>query len=125
MSRILVIDDDASLRQLVAQLLRTSGYEVDEASNGRDGIRLYQQAPFDLVVTDLLMPDKDGLEVLIELRSTSPDVKIITISGSNAYGNSPLNTSRLLGADRTIQKPFNDEQLLQAVREVLEQQAGS
>jgi CheY-like chemotaxis protein len=107
------------LRQLVAQLLRTAGYEVVEATDGKDGIRQYRHAPFDLVVTDLLMPEKDGLEVLIELRSTSPDLKIITISGANAYGNSPLNTSRLLGADRTIQKPFNDEQLLQAVREVL------
>ena len=120
MKRILVIDDDANLLSILAEMLTTAGYEVVEASNGKDGVRLYRQALFDLVVTDLLMPEKDGLEVVMELRKDFPQVKIITVSGGGAYGNSSLDTSKLLGAVRTLRKPFTEDQLLQAVQEVLE-----
>jgi CheY-like chemotaxis protein len=120
MMRILVIDDDANLRGIFAEMLTTAGYEVVEASDGKEGVRLYRQAPFDLVLTDLLMPEKDGLEVVMELRKDFPEVKIITLSGGNAYGHSSLETSRLLGASRTLRKPFKEDQLLEAVREVLE-----
>jgi len=120
MKRILVIDDDANLLSILAEMLTTAGYEVVEASNGKDGVRLYRQALFDLVVTDLLMPEKDGLEVVMELRKDFPQVKIITLSGGGAYGDSSLETSKALGAARTLRKPFMEDQLLEAVREVLE-----
>ncbi len=120
MMRILVIDDDANIRGILAEMLTTAGYEVVEASNGKEGVRLYRDAPFDLVVTDLLMPEKDGLEVVMELRKDFPQVKIITLSGGGAYGNSSLETSKALGAARALLKPFMEDQLLEAVREVLE-----
>ena len=117
--RILLIDDDAAILQLLAEMLTTAGYEVSVASNGNEGVTLYRQAPFDLVITDLLMPEKDGLEVIVELRKDFPDVKIITLSGGGAYGYSSLGVSKTLGAVRTLQKPFLEEQLLDLVREVL------
>jgi len=120
MMRILLIDDDANIRGILAEMLTTAGYEVVEASNGKEGVKLYRDVPFDLVVTDLLMPEKDGLEVVMELRKDFPQVKIITLSGGGAYGNSSLETSKALGAARTLRKPFREDQLLEAVREVLE-----
>lgn len=117
--RILVIDDEEDILKIIAEMLTYAGYEVVEASSGREGIRLYRHAPFDLVVTDLIMPEKDGLEVLMELRKDFPEVKVITLSGST-YGHSSLETSKALGAARTLRKPFLEDQLLEAVREVLE-----
>jgi CheY-like chemotaxis protein len=119
MTRILVIDDDRDIREILAEMLTDAGYEVVEASSGNEGIRLYRHAPFDLVITDLVMPEKDGLEVLMELRKDFPEVKIITLSG-NAYGGSSLQTSKALGAALTLRKPFSEKELLDAVREVLE-----
>ena len=117
--RILLIDDDANLREILAEMLTDAGYEVVEARNGTEGVKLYRNKPFDLVVTDLLMPEKDGLEVVMELRKDFPKVKIITLSGGTAYGAS-LETSRVLGAARTLRKPFLEAELLEAVQEVLE-----
>lgn len=118
--RILAIDDDANILAIIAEMLTTAGYEVVGASNGEEGVRLYRQEPFDLVVTDLLMPEKDGLEVVMELREDFPDAKIITLSGGNTFGHSSLQTAKLLGASRTLRKPFKEDELLEAVREVLE-----
>lgn len=100
-------------------MLTTAGYEVIKTMNGKEGVRLYKREPFDLVVTDLFMPEKDGLEVTMELRKDFPDVKIITHSGQ-PHGTGSLETSKALGAARTLRKPFTQEDLLQAVREVLE-----
>jgi YesN/AraC family two-component response regulator len=117
--RILVIDDDEMVLQILAEMLTTAGYEVGEARNGNEGVKLYRQEPFDLVITDLLMPEKDGLEVIMELRRDFPDVKIITLSGGGSYGYSSVDASKTLGAVRALQKPVMEEQLLGAVREVL------
>ena len=119
MKRILVIDDDGDIREILGEMLTDAGYEVVEASSGKEGVGLYRDVQFDLVITDLVMPEKDGLEVVMELRKDFPDVKIITLSG-NAYGHSSLATSKALGAALTLRKPFTEAQLLEAVREVLE-----
>lgn len=119
MTRILVIDDDATILGVLVEMLTDAGYEVAAASDGKVGVRLFRQAPFDLVVTDLLMPEKDGLEVIIELRKDFPKVKFITLSGGSVYGYSSLETSRTLGAARALRKPFREDELLDAVREVL------
>jgi CheY-like chemotaxis protein len=119
MMRILVIDDDGDILEIISEMLTDAGYEVQEANSGSKGIKLYRQAPFDLVITDLIMPEKDGLEVVMELHKDFPDVKIITLSG-NAYGRSSLETSRALGAARTLGKPFTEAELLEAVRQVLD-----
>jgi CheY-like chemotaxis protein len=119
MVRILVIDDDGDILEILGEMLTDAGYEVVEASSGGEGIKLYRQNPFDLVITDLVMPEKDGLEVVMELHKDFPDLKIITLSG-NAYGRSSLETSKALGAARTLGKPFSEAQLLETVRGVLE-----
>jgi CheY-like chemotaxis protein len=118
--RILVMDDDAIILGVLAEMLKTAGYEVAAASNGKEGLKLYRETPFDLVITDLFMPDKDGLEVIMELRRDFPEAKIIMLSAGSAYGDSSLETSKFLGAARTLRKPFMENQLLEVVREVLE-----
>ena len=87
-------------------MLTTAGYEVVEASNGKEGVRLYREAPFDLVVSDLLMPEKDGLEVIRELRRDFPQAKIITLSAKNAYGHSSLETVPGHGRGRHAPEAF-------------------
>ena len=119
--RILVIDDDPLVLEVLSEMLTAAGYEVVGASNGKEGVSLYRAAPFDLVLTDIIMPEKDGLEVVMELRRDFPEVKIIALSGGGEYGHgfSSLTASRALGATVTLRKPFAESELLSAVREVL------
>jgi DNA-binding response OmpR family regulator len=86
MSRILVIDDDEQIRGMLRQVLGCEGYEVVEASNGKDGMALFRAAPADLVISDILMPEQEGLQTIRELRREFPTVKIITISGGGPGG---------------------------------------
>ena len=121
-ARILIIDDDTSVRAVIKGALSDEGYEVLEAADGKEGLKSYQNSPTDLVITDLVMPEKEGIETIIELRREFPTVKIIAISGGNRYGiDSNLNMARRLGAKRTLTKPFKIPELLAAVRVVLEE----
>lgn len=120
MACILLMDDDEAVRNLLARALRESGYEVVEAGDGREGVRLFRTAPSDLVITDLVMPEKEGIETILELRQDFPDLKVIAISGGGEHGQQGyLQAARLLGANRTLSKPFQLDALLTAVREVL------
>jgi CheY-like chemotaxis protein len=121
MRRILVIDDDLLVLDIIAEMLTNAGYAVVQATNGKAGVRLYRERPFDLIVTDLMMPEKDGLEVIMELRKDFPAVKVIIMSGGNIQADHFLEPARLLGAARPLQKPFKEDQLLEAVRQVLEE----
>jgi DNA-binding response OmpR family regulator len=121
MARILIIEDDDLLRHMLRQGLEEAGYEVVEARNGEEGLQRYHAAPADLIITDILMPEKEGLETIIELRREVPGVKIIAISGGGQIGNLTfLEVARHLGAQRVLQKPFKLPEMLAAVREVLE-----
>lgn len=121
MARILLIEDDAGVRGLLAQTLIDEGYEVSEATNGADGVKLYQKMPADLIITDLVMPEKDGLAVIMELRRVRPHVKIIAISGGGRYRNRDyLKTAEMLGAKRVLDKPFGTQILLRMVKDILE-----
>ena len=120
MVRILLIDDDPQVLGMLAEMLRPTGYEIVTAMNGREGVQLYRQSPFDLVITDILMPEKDGLEVVLELRQDFPNVKLVTLSGGDSRGHYSLESSRAFGAARSLRKPFTAAQLLETVREVLE-----
>ncbi|MCZ6633614.1 MAG: response regulator [bacterium] len=117
MALILVMDDDASVRIALRTLLLKEGHEVLEATNGVEGANLYVQNRPDLVITDIFMPDKDGVETLLELRHDFPDVKVIVISG-NAQKFLPLTED--LGAHWTLTKPFKATEILEAVRDLLE-----
>ena len=120
MARILVIDDEYPVRAMLKKVLTEAGYEVIDASNGKVGIDRYRQDPTDLVITDLFMPEKEGLETIQELKREYPEVKIIAISGGGTttkYNFLPC--ARALGALRTFPKPFDVHELLKAVKGLL------
>lgn len=123
MKRILVIDDDDPLRQLIRQILERSDYQVIDAPNGKVGVEMYRRDPVDLVITDIFMPEKEGLETIRELSREYPDIKIIAISGGSpkTEGFSSLQFAKGFGALRTLQKPFFREELLKMVRELLDE----
>jgi two-component system response regulator (stage 0 sporulation protein F) len=115
MATILVIEDEAPIRALIRTALEAEGYVVKEASNGRQGLSFYQDNPADLVITDILMPELNGLDLILELTRTFLHVKVIAISGAPGEDN-VLDTAKLLGARRTLHKPFSMGTLLSAVR---------
>jgi DNA-binding NtrC family response regulator len=124
MVRILIIDDDEDFRSMLRMALEQDGYVVEEARNGREGLQRYVVAPTDVVMTDLLMPEREGLETIRALRQINPQVKIIAISGGGASGHlNFLPVARMLGALRTLQKPFTLQQLYDVVREVVQHEA--
>jgi len=120
MARILVMDDDPQIRDLLKQLLERAGYEVGVAPDGNAGLKLHRANPADLVITDIVMPEKEGLETIMEFRRSFPAVQIIAISGGGRIGpREYLNTARAMGAQKTFQKPVDLQELLAAVREAL------
>jgi len=116
-ARLLVIDDDAGVRSLLDRLLTDSGYEVRLAADGNDGLRLASEHPVDVVITDLVMPEREGLETIPALRKLHPEAWIVAISG--AFGGQYLKAARMLGADRTLPKPVDREELLAVLRELV------
>jgi DNA-binding NtrC family response regulator len=122
MTRILIIDDESMIRDLLVNILEREGYETITASGGKDGIKIYQENPTDLIITDLLMPEKDGIETIMELRRDFQDVKIIAMSGGGKIDpETYLEIAKTMGAIKTIEKPFNLRELLKTVQELLEQ----
>ena len=119
MATILIIDDEAPIRALLRTTLEAAGHEVTEAANGRIGLELYRHRPTDLVITDILMPELNGLDMLLELTREFLHAKVIAISGAGGEQN-VLDVAKLLGARRTLQKPFSMTRLLDAVRYELE-----
>lgn len=121
MARILVIEDDHHTRALLRQALELAGYTVLEAADGREGLRRQRASPAHLVITDIFMPEQEGLETIMALRRESPDVKIIAISGGGRLGRLDfLDVAARLGAQRTFYKPFDYQELLATVRELLQ-----
>ena len=114
MAVILVIDDQDSIRRLLRLALEGAGHEVLEASNGRQGLVVYREHPVELVITDIAMPEMNGLELILELTRSFLNVKVIAISG-NHEREKLLDTAKLLGARQTFQKPFDLTQLLNAI----------
>jgi two-component system, chemotaxis family, chemotaxis protein CheY len=105
---------------VVRTQLERAGYQVAEASDGQAGLELHAAEPADVIITDLFMPEFDGIETIRELRRVGGGVKVIVASGGDSTGRlSMLGDARLLGADRTFQKPVRPEELLKAVRELL------
>lgn len=120
MQTILLIDDEADFRDMVAYWLRDTGYEVIEAANGIEGLKLFKICRPDLIITDLVMPECDGIEVIEEVRRRTVDARIIAISGGGAV--QPrlyLEMAGKLGADRMLEKPFALEALQALVEELL------
>ncbi len=119
MSRILVVDDDPQLRKMVALILTQAGHVAIEAPNGRKAVEEHRRDAVQLVITDIVMPEQEGIETIEALRQGWPELPIIAISGGLANSKIYLALAAKLGAQQTLAKPFTPEQLLSVVAEVL------
>lgn len=119
MARILLIDDDDALREILAMALTEGGHVVTPARDGQQGVELFRLEPADLIITDLIMPGREGIETITTLRRDRPDLPIIAISGGMTNSDFYLKLAAGLGARRTLAKPFSTAELLSAVTEVL------
>jgi CheY-like chemotaxis protein len=120
MQNILVIDDDKLMCLALAKILISAGYNVVQASDGEEGLKLYRSQDFDLVITDLIMPDKEGIQIIRELRKENSSIRIIAMSAGGRGGATDyLKWARLMGAKQCLSKPIKREDLLDAVQTVL------
>ena len=120
MARILVIDDEELIRYSIKRMLEEKGHTIDQAENGVEGTDLIKSRPYDLVITDIVMPKKEGLETILETREHNPDIKILAISGGGPTGRFDyLELAQQFGADAVIAKPFTTDQLHKAVADLL------
>ena len=116
MSKILVIDDDEQILRILRTFFEFHSYEVYTAQDGLEGLRQIRQNPVDVLITDIVMPEKEGLETIQEFRRDYPDVKIIAMSGGGRVGNDDyLRVAELHGACRVFRKPFRLANMLSAV----------
>jgi CheY-like chemotaxis protein len=114
---ILIADDDPGIRKLLEGVLHSSGYRVLEASDGRQAVEQLGNNTVDLLITDLLMPDQEGIETIRSVRKRFPGLKIIAMSGG--FGEQFLNIAKLMGAHRMIRKPFETQAIREAIRHLL------
>ncbi len=120
-TRVLVIDDDPQMRSFMEKCLTRAGYEVTLARDGAEGLYIFDIEPFDLIITDLFMPDRDGLEVLRDIHRKAHAVPILVISGGSPdMPQDFLQFASALGADTTLSKPFGPDELLDAVSKLLQ-----
>jgi DNA-binding response OmpR family regulator len=121
MPGVLIVEDDKELREMLKLSLSRRNFTVFEADNGKSAIAHFKPTITDLVVTDLIMPEEDGLKVVIKLRELKPTIKIIAISGGGKVGpGSYLNLAKALGADAIYSKPFSINDLIAKIEQLLE-----
>ena len=121
MGTILVVDDEEQVRGFLRKALERFGHAVLEANNGKEGLRIYQNQPADVVIADILMPEADGLSCILQLREFDPGVRVIAISGGGQFhAMDVLEVARHFGARHAFWKPFDLDQVLTAVNEELE-----
>ncbi|MBD3287986.1 response regulator [candidate division KSB1 bacterium] len=120
-AKILIIDDEKQIRTVMRKLLEKEGHSVIEAENGAEGIDAYCRQPADLVITDIIMPEKEGIETIKEFMNEFPGIKIIATSGGSQLLTPELglDVAKCLGAVRTLKKPFSSNELIEAVNDVL------
>jgi len=118
--RVLIIDDDEQIRVLLQQMMEWAGFDVSVAENGRIAMQIMQQEPADLVITDLIMPEQEGLETISRLKKEYDGIKIIAISGGGRIGPEAYLPAALeLGADLVFSKPFDVQEVVNAVKQLL------
>lgn len=118
MARILIIDDEECIRVMLKLVLERAGHEVVEAGDGKEAVLKFREHPADLIITDLIMPEKEGLAAIWELRRERSGLKIIAMSGGTIE--EYLEWARRLGVQRTFKKPFPVAEMLRAVQELLD-----
>jgi len=120
MARVLIIDDDDMVRTMLLRTLTRGGHEATGARDGVEGVALFKESAADLVITDIFMPNQEGLATIMELRRSAPDLKIIAISGGGARASlDVLPVAEALGAQKTLRKPFTPSEVMETVRAVL------
>lgn len=121
MARIIVIDDEADLRVLLRQMLESYGHEVDEAGNGAEALSVLQERTFDVVITDVLMPEQDGVAVMKRVPELQPRAKVLAISGGGPTvpADWSLKMMKLFGVNAALHKPFDESELIGAVDKLL------
>jgi YesN/AraC family two-component response regulator len=120
MQKILIIDDEPHILMMLKKMMEKAGYEAELASNGKEGMELFQKSPSDLVITDIIMPEKEGLETIREMKRLHPKLKIIAMSGGGKISaENYLETASIFGANRIIQKPFAQHEMVSAVKELM------
>jgi CheY-like chemotaxis protein len=118
--RVLIIDDDEQMRLILSRVVALLGYEICLATNGLEGVRIQREKPADLVITDLIMPEQEGLETIAILKRDFPATKIIAVSGGGRIGpEAYLPTAKELGADRVFSKPFEIHEIISAIKELV------
>src|SRR5262245_42634294 len=123
MAKILVVEDDAQMRLLLRRALEAAGHQVVDAENGAKGLKRFGESHADLVVTDIIMPDKEGIQTIIELKQSDPQIKVLGISGGGRTENLEfLRIAKKSGADRVMAKPFRTADFVKTVAELLAQE---
>lgn len=122
MAKILLVEDDEVFRRVLMDTLTREEHEVIPASNGREAVEIARKQTFDLMITDLIMPEKEGIETIIEIRLMSPGIRIIAMSGGGrGSAQDYLSAALVLGASQSLSKPFSRVDLLNAISNVLAQ----
>ncbi len=120
MKQILIIDDERQVRTVLKKILEREGFNVIVASDGKEGMDLFNKEPADLVVTDIIMPEKEGVEVIRQLKKGYKNVPIIAISGGGQIpAKAHLDSVKLFGVDAVFEKPVDKEEFLNAIRKAL------
>ena len=120
MSHILVIEDDQQMREMVKQMLQRAGYNAVGAGDGREGMQIVREQAIDLIITDIIMPDQEGLETIMQVRREYPNIPVIAISGGGRVEpENYLHSAKLLGAAHTFAKPLNRDDVLRVVSQLL------
>ncbi len=121
MARILLVDDDRQIRDMLKLTLERAGHSVVEAENGVQGVNQYCAETIDVVITDIVMPEKEGIETIMELRQINPQVRIIAISGGGRINpDDYLNWAKRFGVNHTFTKPVKRDLLLEAISELMD-----
>ena len=116
MQRVLIIEDDPAMSEYMSEVLRRAGFEVSTAFNGMTGLEALRSSPPDVAILDIFMPEKDGLEVLIDIRRTAPELNVVITSGKqHLLSGSSLSLAEQLGASATLAKPFSPKELVAVV----------
>ncbi len=117
MKKILIIDDNVMVRKIIRSIFRNEGYEIQEAENGIEGLEMVREEPYNLIITDILMPKMEGIELIIHLKRDFPNIKIIAISGGKPYY---LYMAKKLGIEGVFTKPVDPNELLKAVKSLIQ-----
>jgi YesN/AraC family two-component response regulator len=117
MKKILLVDDNIMMRRLIVHLFRNEKIEIDEASDGREGLNKISTNTYDLVITDIVMPGMEGIEMIIEIKRNHPNLKIVAISGSKPYY---LYVAKKLGVEAVFNKPLNQHLFYDKVKNIIQ-----